>query len=103
MPPHLRVGMRAFSTGRTLPNRRRRKRDQYPTFESISNLHQQSKLALKRRGFLRMTEIQSKTWEHALQGKDILARACTGTGKTLVSFCRIFFVWPFLLYPDPMM
>ena len=70
---------------------RKRQRGHFPSFDTIPNLCAQSKLALKKGGFNRMTEIQYKTWEYALQGRDILARARTGTGKTWVSS------FPFLL------
>lgn len=40
------------------------------------------KKALAKKGFLRPTEIQDKSIEHLLQGKDLLGIAQTGTGKT---------------------
>ena len=85
LPTHLTNGVRTLADGNR--NRRRRKRGQYSKFEDLANLHQRSKLGLERAGLTRMTEIQSKTWEHALQGRDILARARTGTGKTMVREC----------------
>jgi ATP-dependent RNA helicase DDX18/HAS1 len=39
--------------------------------------------AIEEMGFTTMTEIQSKTIEHLLDGKDIMGAAKTGSGKTL--------------------
>ena len=39
--------------------------------------------AIEEMGFKSMTEIQSKTIEHLLEGKDVMGAAKTGSGKTL--------------------
>jgi ATP-dependent RNA helicase MSS116 len=51
-------------------------------FEDI-DIHPKSLKALRRRDLLHMTEIQEKTFEACVQGKDVLGRARTGTGKTV--------------------
>ena len=48
--------------------------------EKVSDL---SLKAIEEMGFKTMTEIQSKTVEHLLEGKDIMGAAKTGSGKTL--------------------
>lgn len=54
------------------------------SFSECKDLHPNSKRALvEDMGLLTMTEVQAKTFAAALAGKDILARARTGTGKTL--------------------
>ena len=54
------------------------------SFAARRDLHPASKRALTEvLGVTSMTEIQSKTFEAAASGKDILGRARTGTGKTL--------------------
>jgi len=54
------------------------------TFASISDkLSEGTVKALTDMGFSTMTEIQSKTIEHLLEGKDIMGAAKTGSGKTL--------------------
>lgn len=57
--------------------------DGMPTFASVPNLHPSLKSALDKAGLLKMTEVQHKTWEAASSGTDVLARARTGTGKTV--------------------
>ena len=53
-------------------------------FIDVKNLHDNTKRALTEVvGVTSMTEIQSKTFEAAASGKDVLGRARTGTGKTL--------------------
>lgn len=52
-------------------------------FSDLQDLHPLSKMALDDMHLTTLTEIQQKTWEHALSGKDILGRARTGTGKTI--------------------
>ena len=54
----------------------------YPTFQSITELHPVLKRNLQELQLVTMTEIQSKTWEAASAGQDVLGRARTGTGKT---------------------
>ena len=56
----------------------------YPKFADLPRLHPvlRQNLALNMK-FDRTTEIQAKTWEPASQGRDVLGRARTGTGKTL--------------------
>ena len=57
--------------------------DTWPRFEDKDNLHRLSKKALAKMGISKMTEIQAKTFDHAASGMDVMARARTGTGKTL--------------------
>ena len=54
------------------------------SFSECKELHPSSKRALvEDMGLQSMTEVQAKTFNAALAGKDVLARARTGTGKTL--------------------
>ena len=54
------------------------------SFAECDELHPSSKRALvEDMGLQTMTEVQAKTFAAALAGKDVLARARTGTGKTL--------------------
>ncbi|KAL7544989.1 hypothetical protein ACHAWF_008355 [Thalassiosira exigua] len=54
------------------------------SFSECKELHPGSKRALvEDMGLRTMTEVQAKAFSSALSGKDILARARTGTGKTL--------------------
>lgn len=54
------------------------------TFASISDkLSEGTVKAIDEMGFTTMTEIQSKTVEHLLEGKDVMGAAKTGSGKTL--------------------
>lgn len=54
------------------------------SFAECKELHPNSKRALvEDMGLRTMTEVQAKTFAAALVGRDILARARTGTGKTL--------------------
>jgi superfamily II DNA/RNA helicase len=55
----------------------------YPKFDDVSQLHPVLKRNLKELKLETMTEIQSKTWEAASAGQDVLGRARTGTGKTV--------------------
>lgn len=57
--------------------------EDWPRFEDKDNLHPRSKKALKNLGLTTMTEIQAKTFDAAASGQDVLARARTGTGKTM--------------------
>ena len=53
------------------------------SFVECTQLHPNSKRAIiENFGHQTMTEVQAKTFSAALSGKDILARARTGTGKT---------------------
>lgn len=54
-----------------------------PRFSDLDNLHPTTAETLSFEGFETMTEIQAKTWEAALSGKDVIGRARTGTGKTM--------------------
>jgi superfamily II DNA/RNA helicase len=51
-------------------------------FEDL-HLHPKSLKALRRQGLHNLTEIQEKTFDLILSGKDVVGRARTGTGKTL--------------------
>ena len=54
------------------------------SFAECDNIHPSSKRALvEDMGLQRMTEVQAKTYNAAISGQDVLARARTGTGKTL--------------------
>jgi len=54
------------------------------SFSECKELHPSSKRALVQdMGLQTMTEVQAKTFPAILAGKDVLARARTGTGKTL--------------------
>lgn len=56
------------------------------TFDSLANIHPLLKRALKEKlKFNFMTQVQNQTLPHIANGVDVLARAKTGTGKT-VSF-----------------
>lgn len=57
--------------------------EEWPLFEDKDNLHPQSKRALRNMNLTQMTEIQAKTFDAAASGQDVLARARTGTGKTV--------------------
>ena len=53
-------------------------------FAHVSHMHPNSKKALcEVLKLTHMTEIQSKTFDAAVKGRDVLGRARTGTGKTL--------------------
>eukprot|EP00977_Amphora_coffeiformis_P007817 scaffold1717_cov169-Amphora_coffeaeformis.AAC.12 len=52
-------------------------------FADRSDMHPHSKRAIAEMGLKSMTEIQAKTFEAASSGRDVLARARTGTGKTV--------------------
>ncbi len=51
------------------------------SFEQMA-LHVQLKKALRQKGYLNPTEIQEKTIANAIEGRDIVGVAKTGTGKT---------------------
>jgi len=53
----------------------------FPKFNDIPGLHPTLVKNLQASNFTHMTEIQSKTWEAASNGQDVLGRARTGTGK----------------------
>lgn len=53
-------------------------------FADCDNIHPCSKRALvEDMGLQKMTQVQAETYNAAISGKDVLARARTGTGKTL--------------------
>ncbi|KAL7544710.1 hypothetical protein ACHAWF_008071 [Thalassiosira exigua] len=52
-------------------------------FSDRTDLHPASKRALAEMSLERMTEIQARTYDAALSGRDVLGRARTGTGKTI--------------------
>ena len=62
---------RAFAGGY---RKRRKYHERPPRFDELTDMHHLSKLALERAGLTRMTEIQAKAWQQALQGKDIIGR-----------------------------
>lgn len=50
-------------------------------FSECNNLHSSTKRSLvEDMGLQRMTEVQAKTYNAAIKGRDVLARARTGTG-----------------------
>ena len=55
----------------------------YPKFADLSVLDNGFKKGIQAMGLVTMTEVQAKTFEPASQGNDVLARARTGTGKTI--------------------
>jgi ATP-dependent RNA helicase MSS116 len=57
--------------------------DALPNFADLKGLHPQTAHTLKMKGFETMTEIQARTWDVAVSGKDVIGRARTGTGKTM--------------------
>jgi len=46
------------------------------------NFHEKTKKILAERGFTEMTPVQSQSYQHIIDGGDIVARSRTGTGKT---------------------
>ena len=53
-------------------------------FASRADLHPSTRRAIaETMGLVRMTEIQARTYDAALSGRDVLGRARTGTGKTV--------------------
>jgi ATP-dependent RNA helicase DDX56/DBP9 len=56
------------------------------TFASLSNLDSRTLRALADQGFVRPTIVQQKTIPLALEGRDILCKASTGSGKT-IAYC----------------
>ncbi|KAL9190359.1 hypothetical protein ACHAXT_007570 [Thalassiosira profunda] len=52
-------------------------------FAQREDIHSNTKRALAQMGLTSMTEIQARTYDAALSGKDVLGRARTGTGKTV--------------------
>jgi ATP-dependent RNA helicase RhlE len=54
------------------------------------NLHPQVHLNLASRGITTPTQIQDQALEHALNGKDVIGLADTGTGKTATLLCPSF-------------
>ena len=53
------------------------------------DLHPSTKRALmETMGLREMTEVQARTFDHVVSGKSLVARARTGTGKTLAFFCQ---------------
>ena len=54
----------------------------YRRFEDL-DLHPKSLKALRRQGLHKLTEIQEKSFDMILSGKDVVGRARTGTGKTI--------------------
>lgn len=69
----------------------------YSTFHSLKNMHYLSKQALEEVGLKHMTEIQSRTWEPIIDGKDVFGRVspCDAesyfTGFYVTLICQIWF------------
>jgi hypothetical protein len=51
------------------------------SFQDLDNLNPKTLNALEKQGIETMTEIQTRTWEAVSQGKDVLGRSRTGSGK----------------------
>ena len=73
---------RLFSSSSVMPLVESNEGDQRIQFQDL-DLHPDSLRAVTKQGLMTMTEIQEKTFEPIVQGKDVLGRARTGTGKTL--------------------
>lgn len=56
------------------------------TFASMRNLDSRTLRALADQGFVRPTLVQEKSIPLALDGRDILCKASTGSGKT-IAYC----------------
>ena len=74
---------RETAVARFMSTEAREEEEEYPRFEDKLNLHPSSKKALEKMGLKTMTEIQAKTFDAAASGQDVMARARTGTGKTM--------------------
>jgi ATP-dependent RNA helicase MSS116 len=57
--------------------------DVLPNFADLKDLNPKTAHTLTSKGFKTMTEIQARTWDAAVAGKDVIGRARTGTGKTM--------------------
>lgn len=57
------------------------------------NVPEQIHKAVERMGFTEMTEVQEKAIPPMMEGKDIIAKAPTGTGKPALSASRSFSGW----------
>lgn len=57
--------------------------DALPNFADLKDLNPKTADTLTSKGFKTMTEIQARTWDAAVSGKDVIGRARTGTGKTM--------------------
>jgi ATP-dependent RNA helicase MSS116 len=57
--------------------------DALPNFADLKDLNPRTAHTLTSKGFKTMTEIQARTWDAAVSGKDVIGRARTGTGKTM--------------------
>ena len=55
----------------------------YPPFQDLENLDPGLQQVLTASGFRTMTEIQARTWEASVSGKDVVGHARVGTGKTI--------------------
>ena len=50
-------------------------------FADLKNLHHKTLNRLTQQGFTSMTDIQAMTWDAVLEGKDVVGRSRTGSGK----------------------
>jgi hypothetical protein len=50
-------------------------------FADLENLHHKTLNRLTQQGFTSMTDIQAMTWDAVLEGKDVVGRSRTGSGK----------------------
>ena len=50
-------------------------------FEDLDNLNPKTLSALDKKGIQTMTEIQARTWDAVSEGKDVVGRSRTGSGK----------------------
>ena len=50
-------------------------------FADLENLHHKTLNRLTQQGFTSMTDIQAMTWDAVIEGKDVVGRSRTGSGK----------------------
>jgi len=50
-------------------------------FADLENLHHKTLNTLTQKGITSMTEIQARTWDAVIEGKDVVGRSRTGSGK----------------------
>lgn len=84
LPPSLYKNYLSTSAAAAADDDDDEQKEELPLFTSLETIHPASVHAITQKLKLeRMTEIQYKTFDAASTGSDVLARARTGTGKTL--------------------
>ena len=58
--------------------------------EITKNICNHTRRCLKARGITKLFPIQEATFDHVMNGVDLIGRALTGSGKTLAFVCLIF-------------